>query len=350
MATSISVLASVEGEPGQSDHMSLLRRLRSAPTLHLILRRLLQAIPTMFAVSFITFALMNLLPGGAATAIAGAGSTKAEINALAVRLHLNEPFLERYFRWLGGIVTGHPGNALASGLPVTSVLAQRLPVTLELVILALALAVSLSIVAAVLSARKPGGIADHITDIVTSVGLSIPPFVLGLFLSLFLAVHLRLLPAIGFTSLSQGIWPNLKTMIMPAGTLGFALFCNYARVLRADLLDQMNSQDYTLMASAKGLSRTQVLIRHALRNSMFGLLTLVGLNLGVLIGGTVVIEEVFGVPGVGQQLIQSILDEDVIMVEAIVVVLSIAVILSNLITDLLYSVLDPRVRHERSSG
>jgi peptide/nickel transport system permease protein len=212
------------------------------------------------------------------------------------------------------------------------------------------LSVAVAIPLATLAVRKPHGIADRLSLVISMTGLSVPGFVLGLVLILIFAVHLRVLPAVGFTPLSAGIWPNLRTMILPSSTLGFALMCNYTRVLRADLSDQMRGEDYILTARAKGITPWQVLIRHALRNSSFSLLTLIGLNLGVLLGGTVLTEEIFSIPGMGSALIQAVETQDVIVVEAVVVVLSLGVVVSSLLTDLLYAVLDPRIRYGRAAS
>jgi peptide/nickel transport system permease protein len=324
------------------------RWMARSPSLRIVSKRLLQAIPVIWGVTFLTFAMMNLLPGGSAVALAGIGATKADVQALANRLHLNEPFWTRYFHWLGGAVTGHLGASLANGQPVSSILAARLPVTAELVCFALILSVIFAILVAVLAVRRPHGIADRLSMLVCMIGLSIPGFVLGLILILIFADRLKILPAIGFVPISDGVWPNVRSLILPAVTLAFGLFCGYTRVLRADLLDQMTGEDYIVTARGKGIAPRQVLIRHGLRNSMFGLLTLVGLNLGVLIGGTVLIEQIFAIPGMGQELIQSVQSEDVVVVEAIVVVLSLAVVAASLLTDLLYMVLDPRIRYGRS--
>jgi peptide/nickel transport system permease protein len=269
---------------------------------------------------------------------------------VAVKLHLNEPFFTRYLHWLGGILSGHLGTSLANGQAVSAIIRQRLPVTVELVVLAMILSVGLSIPVAVAAANKPRGIADRISIVLCMFGISIPGFVLGLILILIFAVHLKVLPAIGFTPLSAGLWPNLRTMLLPSSTLAFALFCHYVRVLRADLEDQMAGEDYITTARAKGITPRQILVRHALRNSLFSMLTLVGLNLGVLIGGTVLIEQIFSLPGIGQELILSVENEDVIVVEGVVLLVSIAVVLANLITDLLYSALDPRIRYGRPSN
>jgi peptide/nickel transport system permease protein len=304
----------------------------------------------MWGVTLLTFALMNLLPGGAATALAGPGATRQQIHEIAVRLHLNEPFIVRYLHWLGGAITGHLGNSLANGQPVSAILAQRLPVTAEMVGIAMLASVVFAVPLAVLAVHRPRGITDRVSILLAISGLAIPGFVLGIILILVVGVHWRLLPPIGFTPLSAGLWPNLRTLILPTATLAFPLFCLYTRVLRADLLDQLNSEDYIVTAIAKGLTPIQVLVRHAFRNSLFNFLTLVGLNLGVLIGGTVLIEQIFDVPGMGQELIQAIQDQDVIVVEAIVVVLALAVVITSLLTDVVYSVLDPRIRYGGSGS
>jgi peptide/nickel transport system permease protein len=321
-----------------------------SPSVRLIVKRLWQAIPVMFGVTFLTFSLMNLLPGGTARALAGEGATTQEIQAIAAKLRLNEPFFSRYFHWLGGALSGHLGASLANGQAVSAIIRQRLPVTVELVLLAMILSVGFAIPVAVAAANKPRGIADRISIVLCMFGISVPGFVLGLVLILIFAVHLKILPAIGFTPLSAGLWPNLRTMIMPSSTLAFALFCHYVRVLRADLDDQMAGEDYITTAKAKGITPRKILVRHALRNSMFSMLTLVGLNLGVLIGGTVLIEQIFSLPGIGQELILSVQSEDVIVVEGVVLIVSIAVVLANLITDLLYSALDPRIRYGHSGS
>jgi peptide/nickel transport system permease protein len=304
----------------------------------------------MIGVTFITFALLNLLPGGAALALLGPGATKAGVAALNVRLGLDKPFFERYFDWLGNAVQGKFGNSLTSGQPVSSIIHQRLPVSLELIGFAFVLSIVFAIPVAVIAARKPRGVADRLNIGVSMVGLSLPSFVFALVLILVVAVHLRLLPAVGFVPVSQGVWPNIKSLILPSTTLAFALFCTYTRLLRADIVEQMRSEDYIVMARSKGIGPWRILVFHALRNSMFGLLTLIGLNLGTLIGGTVLVEQIFGLPGLGQQLLQAINNRDVVVVEAIVTILAVAVVAAALVTDLLYAVLDPRIRYGRPTS
>jgi peptide/nickel transport system permease protein len=325
--------------------MMSIANLRSSPVLRLTCRRALQAVPVLWGVTFMTFGLLNLLPGTAAQALLGSNTTRQAVAALTQRLHLNDPFLVRYWHWLSGAVHGNFGTSLASGVPVTSILAQRLPVTAELAGLAFLASVILAVPVALVAARKPRGLVDRITVITGMFGLSIPDFVFALLLILVFAVHAGVVPAVGFTPLSAGLWPNIRSLLLPAASLGFALFCSYTRLLRADIIDQLASEDYVITARAKGVPLGRILVRHALRNSLFSLLTLIGLNLGRLIGGTVIIEQIFDIPGMGQELLASISNRDITVVEAIVVTVAVAVVCANLLTDVLYVVLDPRIRH-----
>lgn len=327
-----------------------IRRL-DTPSVRLVVKRLLQAIPVMWGATFLTFMLLNLLPGGTAAAIVqGLGVDPSAVKALEARLHLNEPFFTRYWHWLSSTVTGHLGASLASGQPVAQILAKRLPVTAEMALIALVASVVLSICVALLAVRRPFGIADRISMTVSAFGLAVPGFVLALVLILIFAVHLHWFPSLGYTYLTDGVGKNLRSLVLPCVTLAFPLFCNYTRVLRADLLDQLNGEDYVITARAKGLKFRRVLMRHALRNSLFSLLTIVGLNLGVLFGGTVIIEQIFDIPGIGQELVQAVQLEDVTVVEGVVLVLVAAVVVASILTDLVYALLDPRIRYGRPSS
>lgn len=306
--------------------------------------RVLTAIPVLWGVTFLTFTIMNSLPGDAAEALLGANATPEEIHALALKLHLNEPFFTRYGHWLGGVVTGNLGSSLVSSQSVWSILSQRLPVTFELVGFAFVISLIFAVPVAVLAAKKPGGIVDRLSLISSMVGLSVAPFVVALVLILVFAVKLGWLPAIGFNNIGAGLWPNIRTLILPALSIAFPLMGAYTRLLRADIRDQLLGEDYVLTARAKGASAWRVLLRHVMKNAAFGLITLVALNLGTLIGATVIIESIFAIPGIGQSLIQAINDRDVVVVEGAVLVFATCVVLSNLLADLLYSVLDPRIR------
>lgn len=325
------------------------RLLARSPSLRYIGRRAAAAAGVVWGVSFLTFVIMNLLPGDAAQALLGAEGTTAEVHALEVKLHLDEPFFVRYWHWLTSAVTGNLGASLTSGQPVESILGQRLPVTFELVAFAFLLSLVVSVPIAILAARRPGGVFDRVSMMTSMLFLSVAPFVLGLALILLFGVRLRLLPTIGFIPVSAGLGPNLRSLLLPAVSMALPLCGGYTRLLRGDLVEQMLSGDYVLTATSKGASPWRVLMAHALRNSLFGLVTLVGLNLGTLIGSTVIIEQVFALPGIGSALLNAINSQDVPVVEGAVLVFAVCVVVANLLADLVYGVLDPRVRHGRAT-
>ena len=345
---STSVTAGQPGSPSvepsrQAGGAPLHRRLARSPALRVAGRRLLIAIPVLWGVTFLTFVVLNALPGDAASALLGANATPQEVRALSIKLHLNDPFFVRYWHWLSGALHGDLGTSLYYNQPVTSILWQRLPITIELVVYALVITFVVSVPLAILSARRPRGGTDRASMALSMGGLSIAPYVLALLLILVFAVKLQWFPA-----LAQGTGGNIRDLTLPAITLAVPLIGFYTRFLRADLLEQMQSEDYTVTALAKGLSRWHVLTRHALRNSAIGLVTVIGLNLATLIGATVIVEQIFGLSGIGFQLLKAINNRDVPLVEGIVLVFATIVVLASLGTDLLYDVLDPRIRHGRS--
>ena len=321
-----------------------------SPGARLAGRRLLTVIPVLLGVTFLTFVVMNLLPGDAAQELLGVNATPAEVHQLEIQLHLNEPFWIRYGNWLGGLFHGDLGTSLTSGQNVTAILGQRLPVTAELLLYAFVASILLAVGLAVLAARRPNGVADRISMVVSMTGLSVAPYVLALVLIYVFAVRLHWFPAIGYTSLTQNPEANLRSLTLPAAAIAFPLFAVYTRLLRADIVEQMQREDYIVTARAKGVRPWRVLCRHALPNSLFGLITLVALNLGTLVGAVAIIEPIFSLPGVGAILISSINNHDVPVVEGIVVVFAVVVVLANLLADMLYATLDPRIRYERSAA
>ena len=331
------------GGPAGLPILPSLRRLTRSPALRAAGRRLLIARPVLWGVTLLTFIVENALPGDAAEALLGSDATPAEIKALSIKLHLNDPLLVRYGHWLGAALHGNLGYSLYSGQPVASIIAQRLPVTIDLVIYALVLTLVISIPLALLCARRPGGVMDRLIMALCMAGLSIAPIVLALLLLQVFSGYLHnLLPA-----LASGSGNDIRDLTMPALTLALPLAAFYIRFLRADLIEQM-SEDYAVTALAKGLSRWRVLTRHALRNSFIGLLTVIGYNLATLIGVTVIAESIFGLGGLGNELLQAIQHRDVPLLEGIVLVFAGFVVIVNLATDLLYGVLDPRIRHGRA--
>ncbi len=323
--------------------------LRTSPTLRMIGLRVGVGVPVLWGVTFFSFVVMNLLPGDAAQELLGMGATPSQVRALEIRLRLNEPFWVRYGDWLAGAVRGQLGSSLQSEEPVTSVIAQRLPVTLEIVVLAFVISLAVSVVMGTLAARRPNGVFDRVSMLLSMLSLSVAPYVLALILVLIFAVRLGWFPAIGWTPPTESLAANLRSAALPALTLGLALAGFYTRLLRADMVDQVSGEEYVVAARAKGVTESRVLVRHVLQNSIFPLITVVGLNFARLIEGTVVIETIFGIPGIGQELVQAIQVRDVPVVQGVVVIMAIVVVASNLVTDLLYSVLDPRIRHARST-
>jgi peptide/nickel transport system permease protein len=321
------------------------RRLVGSPMLRFVVRRLLAAIPVLFGVTLLTFVVMNSLPGDAAQELLGAQATPAEVHQLSLKLGLDKPFLTRYGDWLHGLVTGHLGHSLSSGQSVTSILGSDLPITFELILYAFLLSLLIAVPVAILSARRPGGIFDRISMVFSMSGLSIAPYVLALLLVWVFAVKLNVLPAIGWVPPDQGLGQNIRSLTLPAISIAVPLMCFYTRLLRADLLEQIYREDYVVTARAKGAGPWAVLMRHTLRNSVFGLITVIALNLGTLLGVTVIVEDIFGLPGIGHELLSAISNRDVPVVEGAVLVFAVIVVLANLLADLLYSALDPRVRY-----
>jgi peptide/nickel transport system permease protein len=322
----------------------------TSPALRLTGNRLATAIPVLWGVSFLTFLVINRLPGDAAQQLLGINATQQQIQELRGKLNLDEPFVSRYFDWLGNAITGDLGRSFASDQSVTSILSERLPVTFELLAYALIVSLLFTVPVALLAARKPNGIVDRITMATSMAGLSVANYVLALVLVYVFAVKLEWLPAIGYVNPADGIWPFIKSLTLPAVSIGFPLFCFYTRLLRADILEQMQGEDYVITAKAKGVGPWRVLARHALPNALFGLLTVVGLNIGTLIGVTVIIESIFSLPGIGGALVEAFNNRDILVVQGIVLVLALIVVLCNLLTDLLYTVLDPRIRYERAAA
>jgi peptide/nickel transport system permease protein len=321
----------------------------SSPTLRLVVRRILIAIPVMVGVTFLTAVLLNLLPGDAASALLGADATPQEVHQLYVKLHLNEPFVVRYWQWIVGVFHGHLGASLQNSEPVAQIIGQRLPITFELIVFASIVMLLISIPLAMLCARRPGGIVDRITMVLSMGFLSVPQFVLGLILVLAFAVIFHVFPALGYTPITQSVGENLRDFTLPAFSIALPLAGFYVRLLRADLIEQMESQDYVVTARAKGFGSWYILTRHAFRNSLIGFVTIFGLNVATLFAYTVIVEEIFGLPGLGYALINGVGDRDAPLVQGIVLVLAGIVVIVNLLTDLTYGVIDPRVRYGRSA-
>jgi peptide/nickel transport system permease protein len=307
-------------------------------------RRLLQLIPVLFGVSFITFIMLNLLPGDPAVAILGDQATPEALENLRRTLGLDRPLLVRYVDWVWDAMRGDLGTSYRNNLDVRETILQRLPVSLEILILAQILALGLAIPVAALAVWKRNTAVDRIIGLSAFTGLSMPNFLLAIILILVLSVNMGLLPATGYVPLEDGLRANLRTVLLPAVTLAFSEYAVYMRLLRSEMIDTLR-EEYVTTAFAKGLSTRRVLVRHVMRNSLFSLITVVGVNMGTLLGGAVITETIFAVPGLGRLLIDSIYQRDLIVVQGVVLFVAVAYVLVNLTVDLIYALLDPRIRH-----
>ena len=311
-----------------------------------ILIRLLRLVATLFAVTFLTFSMVAALPGDPVDAILGQSERTPELEAqLRSDLNLDRPFHERYFSWLGDAVTGDLGESYINrGQTVTGEIKNRIPVTGQLALMAIVMAVVVAVPVGVAGAYKQGRWPDTVTSAGAQIALSVPNFIVGIFLIYLFAVRLQWLPASNWNRITDtGLVENLKTAIMPAIALALTQMAIFSRLVRADMIGTLQ-QDYILAARAKGLSDRFILMRHALRPSSLSLATIIGINFGALLGGTVVIETLFAVPGLGFRLINAINSRDILMIQGITVFVAAAYVVINALVDVLYTFIDPRIR------
>lgn len=314
--------------------------------MHWLARQLLRLVVVLFCVTLLTYFIVNILPGDVAIVILGSLATPQDIAGLRADLGLDRPMLVRYFDWLGSALSGDLGRSYRNGEPVAQAIADRLPVSLQLMVMAQILALGIAIPVALLSVRRPGGVFDRLSASAAFGFLAMPNFMLGIVLIYLFSVTFDLLPATGFTPMSEGLWDNIVSMTLPALTLGLIEWTVLMRVLRSDLLTTLK-EDFILLARAKGLPPWRVLLQHALRPSSFTLITVLGLNIGGLIGGAVIVEQIFALPGVGRLLLGGIFNRDLILVQGTVSFIAVGFVLINFLVDMLYAVLDPRVRYAR---
>jgi len=312
----------------------------------LVLRRLPAMLATLLIVSFLTFLLTSLLPGDPAVQILGADSANDPDSLEVVRkeLRLDDPLLERYGAWLSDVATGDLGRSFRTDQQVADAIRERLPVTLEVGSLAVLIALAFAIPLGTLSAFRAGSRADRLVTGASFGLLALPPFMVAILLILVFAVTLGWLPATGWVRFTTDPLDNLRHAILPALSLAVGEMAVYTRLLRADMITTLQ-QDSITMARAKGIPTKRILFRHALRPSSFSLMTVVGLQVATIIGGAVIIETLFALPGVGRLLVDSILQRDLIMVQGCALVIAIAFVVINFIVDILYTFLDPRIRY-----
>jgi len=315
--------------------------------LGLISRRLIQLVPILLGVTFLTFFIVNLLPGSTALAILGDQATTESIARLNHQLGLDRPLPVQYVDWLVNALQGRLGFDLLNHRSVSSTIANRMPVDIELGLLAISIALACAIPTAVAAAWRPGSIADRASSVISMGSVSLPSFVLALVLVLLFAVRIPVFQPTGFVPISAGLPANLRSLILPAVSLAAFPFGLYVQVLRGDLIKQLTTGTYIETARMKGASEGRIIFRHALPNALLGLVTVVALNLGIIAGGSVLIEQIFALPGMGQTLVIAINARNSPVVQGIVSVLAVVVVSSNLLADILYTVVDPRIRDAR---
>jgi peptide/nickel transport system permease protein len=312
--------------------------------LSFILRRILIAIPTILLISIFVFSLQKLLPGDPVLAMAGEERDPEVLEFLREKYRLNDPIPVQYLTWVGNALQGDLGISLRTNQPVTELIAEKLPVTIQLAVMAILFALVIGIPAGILSAVKKGTITDYIANIVALSGLSIPNFWLGIMLILLVSVKLNLLPASGYVPLSEDPVKSITTMLMPAFVLGTALAATLMRHTRSAMLGVLKS-DYVRTARAKGLYERRVVLKHAFRNALTPIVTLTALLFGELIAGAVLTEQIFTIPGFGKMVVDAVFNRDYAVVQGIVLVTAVGFIVMNLLADVAYVLLNPRLRN-----
>ena len=310
-------------------------------------RRLLYLVPVLIAVTLLTFLIAALLPGDLAVATLADEATPEKVAALRHEMGLDQPLVLQYLQWLGGALAGDFGRSFRTGEKVLSAILQRLPVTLELVLFAQLIALAIGVPLGILCAVRSGSAFDRLITAIAFGKLSVPAFMLAIVLIYVFSVKLKLLPATGYVPLNEYIVGNLRSFVLPAVTLGFGEWPVLMRVLRSDMIATLQ-EDYIAMAKAKGLKPWRILLVHALKPSSLTLVTVTGINIGRLIGGAVLIETIFALPGIDRLLIGAINTRDFVIVQGVVLFVATAFVLVNFIVDMLYGILDPRIRHGRS--
>lgn len=308
-----------------------------------VVKRVSWGVLVVLLVTMAVVGLLGFAPGSVAQVILGEAATPEAIAALNASLGLDRPVWAQYLHWVGDAAQGDLGTSPLTGQSVTEAIAERLPVTLQLAVMALTIAVLTSVLLAVISATRQGTVVDRGITALSSVFLSVPAFVAGPVLIYFFAVNLSWFPVTGWNRIGDGVMESLRAALLPAIAMALMEIAAFYRLLRTDLITTLR-EDFIGSARAKGMSETYVVFRHALRPSSFSLITVVGINLGRLIGGTVIVESLFSLPGLGQLLASSIVSRDLVMVQGIVAFMAVAYVVINILVDLSYELIDPRVR------
>jgi peptide/nickel transport system permease protein len=314
-----------------------------------IFRRLVLLVPTVLGVTIIVFLMMHFIPGDPVALLLGDYYTEATAAAIRAQYGLDKPLHIQYFLWLKRLFVGDWGSSIIANRPIFEDLMRRLPITIELIILSMAFALLIAIPAGVIAALRPYSWRDYSAMITALIGVSVPEFFMGVLLILFFSLLWGILPAVGYVPLTESVWGNLLHMILPAVTLGLGRAALLTRLVRASMMEVIRL-DYVTTARAKGVREWAVVLKHALKNALIPTVTVLGLQVGFLIGGAIIVETVFSVPGVGSFGISAISLRDYPQVQAFVLIFSLGFVLINLIVDVLYAFLDPRIKYDQQAA
>jgi peptide/nickel transport system permease protein len=314
-----------------------------------IFRRLVLLVPTVLGVTIIVFLMMHFIPGDPVALLLGDYYTEATAAAIRAQYGLDKPLHIQYFLWLKRLFVGDWGSSIIANRPIFEDLMRRLPITFELIILSMAFALLIAIPAGVIAALRPYSWRDYGAMTTALIGVSVPEFFMGILLILFFSLLWGILPAVGYVPLTESLWGNLQHMILPAVTLGLGRAALLTRLVRASMMEVIRL-DYVTTARAKGVREWAVVMKHALKNALIPTVTVLGLQVGFLIGGAIIVETVFSVPGVGSFGISAISLRDYPQVQAFVLLFSLGFVLINLIVDVLYAFLDPRIKYDQQAA
>jgi peptide/nickel transport system permease protein len=309
-----------------------------------IIRRLASTVLVMGIVAVFVFLLLHLSPGDPAAIIAGDNATQDQIDAIRQRLGLDDPLPVQFFRWLSAVLRGDLGISIFSNEPVLTLIGQRVEPTLSLALTTLLVAVTLAVSFGVLAAWKVGTWIDRALMVVSVIGFSVPVFVVGYLLIYVFSINLRWLPVQGYSPIDQGLGPWIERLILPSIALGLAYVALIARITRTSMLDVL-AEDYIRTAKAKGVATQSVLLKHALKNAGVPIITVIGIGVALLIGGVVITETVFNIPGVGRLVVDAISKRDYPIIQGVILIFSGVYVLVNLLVDMSYTLLDPRIRY-----
>ena len=309
-----------------------------------ILRRLASTVLVMGIVAVFVFLLLHLSPGDPAAIIAGDNATNEQIAGIRRHLGLDEPLVVQFFRWLAAVLQGDLGISIFSNEPVAKLIGQRIEPTLSLALTTILVAVTLAVSFGVIAAWKVGSFIDRLLMVVSVIGFSVPVFVVGYVLIYVFSITLRWLPVQGYSPIEQGFWPWFERLILPSVALGLAYVALIARITRTAMLDVL-AEDYIRTARAKGVATRSMLLKHALKNAGVPIVTVIGIGVALLIGGVVITETVFNIPGVGRLVVDAISKRDYPIIQGVILIFSGVYVLVNLAVDLSYTLLDPRIRY-----